>query len=112
VTLKTSWQNVKAKTIVNGRHDNRHTLITDPAESGTGDETIRDIAARLETDVEALFPHPHEGEAAGAGSNRGKGAGCKAGGFKSPHRSPHTRNGSGGKFGSGPTEVPTVDRVN
>jgi hypothetical protein len=33
---------------VRGRwHDNRHTLITDLAESGAGDETIRDIAGRV-----------------------------------------------------------------
>jgi len=42
VTLKTSWNNVRTKTKVMGRwRDNRHTLITDLAESGAGDETIR-----------------------------------------------------------------------
>jgi integrase len=45
VTLKTSWSNVRKVAKVSGRwHDNRHTLITDLAESGAGDETIRDIA--------------------------------------------------------------------
>src|SRR5689334_5649665 len=34
VTLKTSWKNVRKKAGVTGRwHDNRHTLITDLAES-------------------------------------------------------------------------------
>jgi hypothetical protein len=45
VTLKTSWSNVRKKAGVSGRwHDNRHTLITDLAESGVPDETIRDIS--------------------------------------------------------------------
>ena len=48
VTLKTSWNNVRKKAGVTGRwHDNRHTLITDLAESGAGDETIRDIAGHV-----------------------------------------------------------------
>ncbi len=48
VTLKTSWNNVKSKAKVTGRwHDNRHTPITDLAESGAGDETIRDIAGHV-----------------------------------------------------------------
>ena len=48
VTLKTSWKNVKTKAKVNGRwHDNRHTLITDLAES-----------------VETLLPYPHGSKAA------------------------------------------------
>ncbi len=48
VTLKTSWQNVKTEAKVKGRwHDNRDTLITDLAESGAGDETIRDIAGHV-----------------------------------------------------------------
>ncbi len=57
VTLKTSWRNVKAKTGVSGRwHDNRHTLITDLAESGAGDETIRDIAGHVSKQM--LRPTP------------------------------------------------------
>jgi integrase len=48
LTLKISWNNVKEKAKVTGRwHDNRHTLITDLAESGAGDETIRDIAGHV-----------------------------------------------------------------
>jgi hypothetical protein len=46
VTLKTSWNNARKKAGVTGRwHDNRHTLITDLAESGAPDETIRDMRA-------------------------------------------------------------------
>ncbi len=42
VTLNTSWNNVRVRAGVKGRwHDNRHTLITDLAESGAADETIR-----------------------------------------------------------------------
>jgi integrase len=48
VTLKTSWDNVRKNAGVSGRwHDNRHTLITDLAESGAGDETIREIAGHV-----------------------------------------------------------------
>jgi hypothetical protein len=47
-TASTAWKNVKAKAKVKGRwHDNRHTLITDLAEGGAGDETIRDIAGHI-----------------------------------------------------------------
>lgn len=48
VTLKTSWRNVRKNSGVSGRwHDNRHTLVTDLAESGAGDETIRQIAGHV-----------------------------------------------------------------
>lgn len=58
VTLKTSWQNVKAKANVKGRwHDNRHTLITDLAESGAGDETIRDIAGHVSRQMLKHYSH-------------------------------------------------------
>jgi hypothetical protein len=47
-TLKTAWNNVREKAKVKGRwHDNRHTLITDLAESGAGDLTIMDIAGHV-----------------------------------------------------------------
>jgi len=40
-TLKTVWNNIRAKAKVKGRwHDNRHTLVTELAESGAGDQTI------------------------------------------------------------------------
>ena len=58
VTLKTSWQNVKLKAKVTGRwHDNRHTLITDLAESGAGDETIRDIAGHVSKQMLKHYSH-------------------------------------------------------
>jgi integrase len=57
-TLKTSWNNVKAKAKVTGRwHDNRHTLITDLAESGAGDETIRDIAGHVSKQMLKHYSH-------------------------------------------------------
>jgi len=58
VTLKTSWNNVKAEAKVEGRwHDNRHTLITDLAESGAGDETIRDIAGHVSKQMLKHYSH-------------------------------------------------------
>lgn len=58
VTLKTSWSNVRAKAGVTGRwHDNRHTLITDLAESGAGDETIRDIAGHVSKQMLKHYSH-------------------------------------------------------
>jgi integrase len=58
VTLKTSWNNAKKKAKVTGRwHDNRHTLITDLAESGAGDETIRDIAGHVSKQMLKHFSH-------------------------------------------------------
>ena len=47
-TLKTAWSNVRDNANVTGRwHDNRHTLITELAESGAGDQTIMDIAGHV-----------------------------------------------------------------
>jgi integrase len=58
VTLKTAWKNVKLKAGVKGRwHDNRHTLITDLAESGAGDETIRDIAGHVSKQMLKHYSH-------------------------------------------------------
>ena len=58
VTLKTSWSNVRKKAGVSGRwHDNRHTLITDLAESGAGDETIRDIAGHVSKQMLKHYSH-------------------------------------------------------
>jgi integrase len=58
VTLKTSWNKVKADAKVEGRwHDNRHTLITDLAESGAGDETIRDIAGHVSKQMLKHYSH-------------------------------------------------------
>jgi integrase len=58
VTLKTSWSNARKKAKVQGRwHDNRHTLVTDLAESGAGDETIRDIAGHVSKQMLKHYSH-------------------------------------------------------
>ncbi|MGA3202851.1 MAG: site-specific integrase [Bryobacteraceae bacterium] len=58
VTLKTSWSNVRKVAKVSGRwHDNRHTRITDLAESGAGDETIRDIAGHVSKQMLKHYSH-------------------------------------------------------
>jgi hypothetical protein len=58
VTLKTSWNNAREKAKVQGRwHDNRHTLVTDLAESGAGDETIRDIAGHVSKQMLKHYSH-------------------------------------------------------
>lgn len=58
VTLKTSWKNVRRKAGVVGRwHDSRHTLITDLAETGAGDETIRDIAGHVSPRMLKHYSH-------------------------------------------------------
>ena len=56
VTLKTSWNNVMTKAKVRW-HDNRHTLITDLAESGAGDETIRDIVGHVSKQMLKHYSH-------------------------------------------------------
>jgi integrase len=58
ITLKTSWDNVRKNAGVSGRwHDNRHTLITDLAESGAGDETIRAIAGHVSPRMLKHYSH-------------------------------------------------------
>jgi integrase len=58
VTLKTSWSNARKKAKVQGRwHDSRHTLVTDLAESGAGDETIRDIAGHVSKQMLKHYSH-------------------------------------------------------
>jgi integrase len=58
VTLKTSWGNVRKNAGVSGRwHDNRHTLVTDLAESGAGDETIRQIAGHVSKRMLKHYSH-------------------------------------------------------
>jgi len=42
--LKTAWRNTRGKANVKGRfHDNRHTFVTDLAESGAGDQVIQEL---------------------------------------------------------------------
>ena len=57
-TLKTAWENLREKAEVTGRwHDNRHTLITDLAESGAGDQTIMDIAGHVSKQMLKHYSH-------------------------------------------------------
>jgi integrase len=57
-TLKTAWNNVRKNAKVQGRwHDNRHTLITDLAESGAGDQTIMDIAGHVSKQMLKHYSH-------------------------------------------------------
>jgi integrase len=57
-TLKTAWNNVRKKAKVTGRwHDHRHTMITDLAESGAGDQTIMDIAGHVSKSMLKHYSH-------------------------------------------------------
>jgi integrase len=57
-TLKTAWGNVRDDAEVTGRfHDNRHTLITELAESGAGDQTIMDIAGHVSKQMLKHYSH-------------------------------------------------------
>jgi len=57
-SLKTAWRNIKAKAGVTGRfHDTRHTLITELAESGTGDQTIMAIAGHVSPQMLKHYSH-------------------------------------------------------
>ena len=57
-TLKTAWAMVRRKAGVKGRwHDNRHTLITELAESGAGDETIMEIAGHVSRQMLSRYSH-------------------------------------------------------
>jgi integrase len=57
-TLKTAWAMVRRKAGVSGRwHDNRHTLITELAESGAGDETIMEIAGHVSRQILSRYSH-------------------------------------------------------
>ena len=57
-SLKTAWAMVRRKAGVTGRwHDNRHTLITELAESGAGDETIMEIAGHVSRQMLSRYSH-------------------------------------------------------
>jgi integrase len=57
-TLKTAWTMVRSKAGVKGGwHDNRHTLITELAESGAGDETIMEIAGHVSRQMLSRYSH-------------------------------------------------------
>lgn len=57
-TLKTAWRTVRKKANVTGRwHDHRHTLITQLAENGAGEETIRQIVGHVSKEVLRDYLH-------------------------------------------------------
>jgi integrase len=57
-TLKTAWTKVREKAKVVGRwHDNRHTLVTELAESGAGDEVIMSIAGHVSRAMLSRYSH-------------------------------------------------------
>jgi len=116
VTLKTSWNNVKTKAKVTGRwHDNRHTLITDLAESGAGDETIRDIAGHVSKQMLKHYSHIRmEAKRTALESIVAKKADPKPAEEKAavPTEVPTIEAGVVGNSDGVPTKVPTVDRVN
>jgi len=57
-SLKTAWKNMRRNANVTGRwHDNRHTLITELAETGAGDETIMEIAGHVDRQMLRHYSH-------------------------------------------------------
>ena len=57
-TLKNAWKTVRKKANVTGRwHDHRHTLITQLAENGAGEETIRQIVGHVSKEVLRDYLH-------------------------------------------------------
>jgi integrase len=57
-TLKTAWTKVRENSNVVGRwHDNRHTLVTELAESGAGDEVIMSIAGHVSRAMLSRYSH-------------------------------------------------------
>ena len=57
-SLKTAWSNVRKEAKVTGRwHDNRHTLITELAEAGAGEETIFEIAGHVDRQMIRHYSH-------------------------------------------------------
>jgi hypothetical protein len=57
-TLKTAWNGVRKTAEVKGRwHDARHTLFTELAESGAGDETIMAIAGHVSRQMLKRYSH-------------------------------------------------------
>jgi integrase len=57
-SFKKAWSTTREKAKVKGRwHDNRHTLITELAESGAGDETIMEIAGHVDRQMLRHYSH-------------------------------------------------------
>lgn len=58
VSMKTAWKSIRTKASVSGRwHDNRHTLITELAESGAGEEAIMEIAGHVSRQMLSRYSH-------------------------------------------------------
>ena len=56
--LRTAWTKVRDNAKVVGRwHDNRHTLVTELAESGAGDEVIMSIAGHVSRAMLSRYSH-------------------------------------------------------
>lgn len=57
-SIRTAWNNVRERAGVQGRfHDSRHTLITELAESGAGDQTIMEIAGHVSRQMLKHYSH-------------------------------------------------------
>jgi integrase len=57
-TLKTAWRNLRSRADIEGRcHDNRQTFVTDLAETGAGDEVIRDMAGHVSKQMLKHYSH-------------------------------------------------------
>lgn len=57
-TLKTAWKKVRENAKVSGRwHDNRHTVVTELAESGAGEEVIMGIAGHVSRAMLSRYSH-------------------------------------------------------
>ena len=57
-SLKTVWTNIKTDAGITERwHDRRHTLVTELAESGAGDQTIMDIVGHVSRQLPARYTH-------------------------------------------------------
>jgi hypothetical protein len=72
MSFKTAWIKVRQKAGVKGRwHDNRHTLVTELAESGAGDEVIMSIAGHVARAMLLRYSHvPDGGETERTGRDR------------------------------------------
>ena len=57
-TLKSAWTTMRRNAKVRGRwHDNRHTLITELAETGVGDQTIMEIVGHVDRRMLQRYSH-------------------------------------------------------
>ena len=100
-TLKTVWNNIREKANVKGRwHDSRHTLITELAESGAGDQTIMDIAGHVSKQMLKHYSHirmeaKRNALEAIVRKSNGRSDSQPVGGEGSPQKSPQwSQNGS------------------